>query len=268
MPDAPVLFDVRDHVALITLNRPEVMNAMNAESGLLLRSALTRVHTTPDIRVAVITGAGDRAFSAGADLKEWARPEATGPSGGTVSDILEFDPEDETSTIPVAKPLIAAIHGYCLGGGLELALACDIRIATTEAYFALPEVHHGFIPGGGGIPRLLRSIPSSAAMELILTGDRCDAETALQWGIVSRVVPREALLTTALQIAERIADNAPLAVRAAKELSRVSSDLPLDEALRFGGVLRWVVGQTPEAREGSSAFASGRSEKTESESSG
>ena len=105
-------------------------------------------------------------------------------------------------------------------------------------------------------------------MELILTGDRCDAETALQWGIVSRVVPREALLTTALQIAERIADNAPLAVRAAKELSRVSSDLPLDEALRFGGVLRWVVGQTPEAREGSSAFASGRSEKTESESSG
>ena len=258
MADASVLVEVRDHVALITLNRPESLNAMTAESGALLRSALTRVHTDPEIRVGIVTGAGDRAFSAGADLKEWARPEATGPSGGTVEAILTVEPADETSTIPVAKPLIAAIHGYCLGGGLELALACDIRIATPEASFALPEVRHGFIPGGGGVPRLLRSIPRSAAMELILTGDRCDAETALRWGIVSRVVPREELLPTALAIAGRIAGNAPLAVRAAKELARVSSDLPLDEALRFGGVLRWMVGQTPEAREGPRAFAQDR----------
>ena len=258
MADASVLVEVRDHVALITLNRPESLNAMTAESGALLRSALTRVHTDPEIRVGIVTGAGDRAFSAGADLKEWARPEATGPSGGTVEAILTVEPADETSTIPVAKPLIAAINGYCLGGGLELALACDIRIATPEASFALPEVRHGFIPGGGGVPRLLRSIPRSAAMELILTGDRCDAETALRWGIVSRVVPREELLPTALAIAGRIAGNAPLAVRAAKELARVSSDLPLDEALRFGGVLRWMVGQTPEAREGPRAFAQDR----------
>lgn len=261
MPDDPVLIDVRDHVALITLNRPQSMNAMNATSGALLRSALTRVHADPDIRVGIITGAGDRAFSAGADLKEWARPDATGPSGGTVMEILTVEPADETSTIPVAKPLIAAIHGYCLGGGLELALACDIRIATPEASFALPEVRHGFIPGGGGVPRLLRSIPRSAAMELILTGDRCDAETALRWGIVSRLVPREELLSTAFEIAGRIADNAPLAVRAAKELAGVSSDLPLEKVLRFGGVLRWAVGQTPEAREGPRAFARNHDEQ-------
>ena len=261
MGEAPVLLDVRDGgVALITLNRPESLNAMNAESGALLRACLQRVHADPAIRVGVITGAGERAFSAGADLKEWARPGATGPSGGTVDEILTVEPSEETSTIRVAKPLIAAVGGYCLGGGLELALACDIRIASPDASFALPEVRHGFIPGGGGVPRLLRSIPRSAAMEMILTGDRCDAETALRWGIVSRIVPRDELVPEALALAGRIAENAPAAVRAAKELSRTAADLPLEEALRFSGVLRWIVGQTPEAREGPRAFARGRTE--------
>ena len=261
MGEAPVLVDVRDGgVALITLNRPESLNAMNAESGALLRACLQRVHADPAIRVGVITGAGERAFSAGADLKEWARPGATGPSGGTVDEILTVEPSEETSTIRVAKPLIAAVGGYCLGGGLELALACDIRIASPDASFALPEVRHGFIPGGGGVPRLLRSIPRSAAMEMILTGDRCDAETALRWGIVSRIVPRDELVPEALALAGRIAEHAPAAVRAAKELSRTTADLPLEEALRFSGVLRWIVGQTPEAREGPRAFARGRTE--------
>jgi E-phenylitaconyl-CoA hydratase len=141
---------------------------------------------------------------------------------------------------------------------MELALVCDIRICTPEAQFGLPEITRGFFPGGGGPQRLMRSIPQSIAMELILTGDRIDAETALRAGIVSRMVPKEDLMPTAMKIAARIAGHAPLAIRAAKEVAQAALDETFDQAMRLGETLRWIVGQTEDAKEGPRAFVEKR----------
>jgi enoyl-CoA hydratase/carnithine racemase len=156
------------------------------------------------------------------------------------------------------KPLIAAIDGYCLAAGFELALTCDIRICTPEAQFGLPEIRRGFFPGGGGPQRLIRAIPQAMAMEMILTGDPIDAPTAQRVGLVSRVVPEPELLSTASLIAQRIASHAPLAVKAVKEVAQAALDETLDQALRFGSTLRWIIGQTEDAREGPRAFAERR----------
>lgn len=141
---------------------------------------------------------------------------------------------------------------------MELSLICDIRICSTEAQFGLPEIVRGFFPGGGGPQRLARSIPQSIAMELILTGDRIDAETALRAGIVSRVVPVKDLMPTALKLANRIAGHAPLAVRAVKEVAVIAMNESFEQGMRFGGAMRWVVGQTEDAKEGPRAFAEKR----------
>jgi len=251
-----LLFDLADHVAVITLNRPAVRNAMNRELSGALMDALQRVGADADIRVAVITGAG-RTFSAGADLKERAQ------SGGRAADasassIVETSRTGGFSTLTIQKPLLAAVDGYCLAAGFELALLCDMRICTPEARFGLPEITRGFFPGGGGPQRLMRAIPQAMAMEMILTGDAIDAATALRVGLVSRVVPADELLPTARDIAQRIASHAPLAVRAAKEVARSALDETLEQALRFGSTLRWIIGQTEDAREGPRAFAERR----------
>jgi enoyl-CoA hydratase/carnithine racemase len=154
--------------------------------------------------------------------------------------------------------LLAAVDGYCLAAGFELALLCDLRICTPEARFGLPEITRGFFPGGGGPQRLLRAIPQAMAMEMILTGDAIDAATALRVGLVSRIVPASELLPTARLIARRIAGHAPLAVRAAKEVAQSALDETLEQALRFGSALRWIIGQTEDAREGPRAFAERR----------
>jgi enoyl-CoA hydratase/carnithine racemase len=154
--------------------------------------------------------------------------------------------------------LLAAVDGYCLAAGFELALLCDLRICTPEARFGLPEITRGFFPGGGGPQRLIRAIPQAMAMEMILTGEAIDAATALRVGLVSRVVPASELLSTAQQIAHRIAGHAPLAVRAAKEVAQSALDETLEQALRFGSALRWIIGQTEDAREGPRAFAERR----------
>jgi enoyl-CoA hydratase/carnithine racemase len=156
------------------------------------------------------------------------------------------------------KPFIAAIDGYCLAAGFELALLCDLRLCTPDAKFGLPEITRGFFPGGGGPQRLIRAIPQAVAMEMILTGDPIDASTAQQVGLVSRMVPAEALLATALQIARRIASHAPLAMKAVKEVAYAALDETLEQSLRFGGALRWIIGQTEDAREGPRAFAERR----------
>ncbi len=252
-----VLVDIGGHIARITLNRPQAMNALNTAARGLLLEAMARVHDDSDIHVGILMGAGGRSFSAGADLKEWAQPDSTGFSGGSVTEALSKEPADEFFTARVAKPLIAAIDGYCLAGGLELALACDLRIATPTSTFGLPEVQRGFPPGGGGVQRLVRAISLAPAMEMLLTGDRIDAATALRWGLVSRIVPREELLPTAEALALRIAQNSPLATRVVKELALASPDQTLQQALQLGGTLRWIVGQTPEAQEGPRAFARG-----------
>ncbi len=256
MNSDPLLFDLADHVAVITLNRPAVRNAMNRELSSALLAALQRVGADADIRVAVITGAGGT-FSAGADLKERAQ------SGGRAADasaasIVETSRAGGFSTLAIQKPLLAAVDGYCLAAGFELALLCDMRICTPEARFGLPEITRGFFPGGGGPQRLMRAIPQAMAMEMILTGDTIDAATALRVGLVSRIVPADELLPTARHIAQRIASHAPLAVRAAKEVAQSALDETLEQALRFGSTLRWIIGQTEDAREGPRAFAERR----------
>jgi E-phenylitaconyl-CoA hydratase len=250
-----LLFDLTDNVAVITLNRPEVRNAMNRELREALAEALQRIGGDSDIRVAIITGAG-RTFSAGADLKERAQIGRAADTG--VASIIEASRATGFSTMAIQKPLIAAVDGYCLAAGCELALICDIRICTPEARFGLPEITRGFFPGGGGPQRLMRAIPQAAAMEMILTGDAIDAPTALRVGLVSRLVPESELLPTARQIAHRIAGHAPLAVRAVKEVAQKALDETLEQSLRFGSALRWIIGQTEDAREGPRAFAERR----------
>jgi enoyl-CoA hydratase/carnithine racemase len=250
-----LLFELTDNVAIITLNRPEVRNAMNRELRRALVEALQRVHADPDIRAAVITGAG-RTFSAGADLKERAQSGREGDAD--VASVIEASRAAGFARMALEKPVIAAIDGYCLAAGFELALLCDIRICTPEARFGLPEIVRGFFPGGGGPQRLIRAIPQAVAMEMILTGDPIDAATALRVGLVSRMVPEQELLPTVRQIAQRIAGHAPLAVKAVKEVTQAALDETLEQSLRLGSALRWIIGQTEDAREGPRAFAERR----------
>ena len=250
-----LLFDLADHVAVITLNRPAVRNAMNRELSEALLAALQRVCEDVDIRVAILTGAGGT-FSAGADLKE--RAQHGRAADASAASIIATSRAGGFATLAIPKPLLAAVDGYCLAAGFELALLCDMRICTPEARFGLPEITRGFFPGGGGPQRLMRAIPPAMAMEIILTGDPIDAATALRVGLVSRIVPADELLSTASHIAHRIADHAPLAVRAAKEVAQRALDETLEHALRFGGALRWIIGQTDDAREGPRAFTERR----------
>jgi E-phenylitaconyl-CoA hydratase len=260
MSSDTLLFELTDHVAIITLNRPDVRNAMNRELRGNLLEALQRVCEDSDIRVAVITGAG-RTFSAGADLKE--RAQSGRAADADVASVIETSRDRGFASMAIGKPLIAAIDGYCLAAGFELALICDLRICTPEARFGLPEITRGFFPGAGGPQRLMRAVPQAVAMEMILTGDPIDAPTALRGGLVSRVVPEKELLPSARQLAQRIAGHAPLAVKAVKEVARAALDETLEQSLRFGSALRWIIGQTEDAREGPRAFAERRAPRYE-----
>jgi len=250
-----VLFDLTEKVAVITLNRPAVRNAMNRELSQALMEALQRVRDEEGIRAAVITGAG-RTFSAGADLKE--RAQSGRAADASAASVIETSRAAGFARMVFDKPLIAAVDGYCLAAGFELALLCDLRICTPEARFGLPEITRGFFPGGGGPQRLIRAIPQAVAMEMILTGEAIDASTAQRVGLVSRVVLEAELLPTACQMAQRIASHAPLAVKAVKEVAQAALDETLEQSLRFGSALRWIIGQTEDAREGPRAFAERR----------
>jgi len=260
MSSETLLFDLTEQVATITLNRPAVRNAMNRELSGALVEALQRVRDDPEIRVAVITGAG-KTFSAGADLKERAQVGRVGERD--VASVIEANRVSGFARMMIDKPLIAAIDGYCLAAGFELSLLCDMRICTPEARFGLPEIVRGFFPGGGGPQRLIRAVPQAMAMEMLLTGDAIDATTALRVGLVSRVVPEPELLATARQLARRIAGHAPLAVKAVKEVAQAALDETLEQSLRFGTALRWIIGQTEDAREGPRAFTERRAPQYE-----
>jgi enoyl-CoA hydratase/carnithine racemase len=249
-----VAWEQTGQVATIRLNRPEALNAMNRAVREGLMASLHRVRDDDSVRVAVLTGTG-RAFCAGADLKERARGESD-RSGGPETVLLGLP--ESFFTFDAQKPVIAAINGLALGGGLELALACDIRIASSAATFGTPEITRGFFPGGGAPLRLPRLIPRSMAMEMLLTGEPIDAPTALQWGLVSRVVEPDELMPTAMRMAERIAGFAPLAVRANRELAYATEDMTMQQALRLSSLSRWVVGQTEDAAEGPRAFVEKR----------
>jgi len=241
------------HVAVVTLNRPEALNAMNRAIRDELMDATFRVKNDDNLRVMVLTGTG-RAFCAGADLKERAKGDSDQSSGP--ASVINSSPS--FTTLDIGKPIIAAINGYALGGGLEMSLACDIRIASKNATFGLPEIVRGFFPGGGGPLKLPRLIPRAMAMEMLLTGDPIDADTALQWGLISRVVEPEELLPTAMQLANRIAGHAPLAVKANRELAYATDDMSLSQVQRMSAFSRWIVGQTEDAQEGPRAFVDKR----------
>jgi E-phenylitaconyl-CoA hydratase len=246
-------FSVRDHVATVVLNRPEAMNAIDPETQAGLRTHWTRIREDDDIRVVILTGTGERAFCTGADLKKTMPP----PENYASLAFGRGDP-DFASQIATDKPLICAINGYALGGGLELALACDIRIAADHAKFGLPEVRVGTIPGDGGTQRLPRTVGTSDALLLLLTGDHIDAAEALRLGIVSRVVPFGQLRAEAEAIAGRIAANAPLSVRAIKRLVKQGQHLPLDAAIAQERLTWGVLRDTEDRIEGRRAFAEKR----------
>ncbi|MHB1467694.1 MAG: enoyl-CoA hydratase/isomerase family protein [Solirubrobacteraceae bacterium] len=251
-------FELTDGVALITLNRPERLNAMDADAYRALSEAWIRVRDDEQVRAAVITGAGERSFTTGADLKSFV----TDPED--LSGFWQTQREQLLNRgLEVYKPVIAAINGYCLGGGMTLMLATDIRIAAEHASFGLAEVKRGIIAGNGGTQRVLAQLPYAIGMELLLTGDRIDAQTAARWGLVNRVVPLDALLATALELAARIAANAPLAVQAAKELALRSRDLDLASGLRLEQTINRLLQFTADAKEGPAAFAEKREPRFE-----
>jgi E-phenylitaconyl-CoA hydratase len=249
----PIDFTLDDHVATITINRPERMNAMDTEHYDAMSAAWIRVRDDPDVRVAIVTGAGEKSFSAGADLKSFVGAQPP------LSELLLTQKNQILNRgLEVWKPVIAAVNGYCLGGGMTLLLATDLRIAAEHATFSVAEVKRGVFPANGGTQRIAQQLPHAIAMELLLLGDSVDAQTALRWGIVNRVVKAADLMTTARDFAARIARNAPLAVQAAKELAVRSRDMDLATGLRMEQVMLRVLQQSEDVREGTTAFSEKR----------
>lgn len=244
-----------DGILLITINRPERMNALDADTYIELSETWTRVRDDDSVRAAIITGAGERSFCAGADIKSYlTSPEPLSGFWNTQRGQLL------NSGLEVWKPVIAAVNGYCLGGGMTLLLATDIRIATPNASFAVTEVKRGLVPGNGGTQRILQQLPHPLAMELLLTGDAVDAEKAARWGLINEVVPDHTqLLSTARDYARRILRNAPLAVSAAKELAVRAREMDLVTGLRMEKVMNRLLWTSPDVMEASSAFTEKRS---------
>ena len=232
MDEAPVLYDTRDGVAWITLNRPGVLNAMNLEVRDLLWTYMAAVRDDPDVLVAVFEGAGERAFSAGADISEFG----TAPS---LAEARRARRERDVwgAMLEIYKPIVAAIHGFAYGAGCELSLFCDIRICSDDATFALPEVTLGYIPSAGGTQTLPRAIPVGIARQMIYTGEAIDAQRALACGLVQRVVPRDELHAAAEAIAAKLASLPAPAVRGAKESMLRGAAMPLEQALALDALI-------------------------------
>jgi enoyl-CoA hydratase/carnithine racemase len=251
-----VLYEQRDRIVTLTINRPEAMNSVDPETQAALIEAWTRFRDDDGAWVAILTGAGDKAFSAGADLKKLI-PASFGKArgqGGHNADGLG----GITRGLEIWKPMIAAINGHCLAGGLEQALACDLRIASPNATFGLTEVRWAIMPGAGGTQRLPRAVPLAKALEMILMAKAITAEEALEYGLVNAVVPLPELLPTARQWAETICERGPLAVRAAKEAVIRGLSLPLADGLRLEAFLSGTLRGTEDAVEGPKAFAEKR----------
>ena len=244
-------------IAIMTINRPEARNALNADAHRELAEAMFDFRDNSDLWVAIITGAGDISFSAGQDLKAMGGGQQRRPEGERPE-----RPATPASAYNIAdkiyKPFIAAINGYALGGGLELALTCDIRIAAEHASFGQPEVLRGFIPGGGGTQRLPRFIPRAKAAELLLMGQRISAEEALAIGLVNKVVPLDQLMSTAREWAEIICQAAPLGVWAAKEAMIRGYEVTLEEGLKIEREMSARCTASEDFREGVMAFAQKR----------
>lgn len=251
-----VRYEPQGKIAYITLDRPEALNTFDRAMHIELHDAWTAFRDDPELWVAIVTGAGDRAFSAGADVRTWGaaqdttRPHPHGPGRHMWETRFDFDLQ---GGLEVWKPTIAAINGYCIGEGLTLALACDFRIASERATFQFPEVQIG-VPTIAGAIRAPRVVGLGAALELLLVGDRVEPQRAYAMGLVNRVVPHDQLMAEATRWAERLSRNAPQAMAATKEVAVRSQALSFDDALRMGEAMRRLAGGTDDSREGVRAF--------------
>ena len=244
-----IRYELADGIATITLNRPAVHNAMNERMREELTACFGELARSEDARVIVVTGTGERAFSAGADIREFVAPQVP----------VRFRDGRRRVDFRAAmdrcpQPIIAAIRGFALGGGLELALACDIRIAGEDSQLGLTEVNLAIIPGGGGTQRLPRVVGRGKALEMILTGVRIDAREALRIGLVERVVPATEVLSSAQALARTLAEKAPVALRYAKEAVVKGLGLPLEDGLRLENDLATLLRTTDDRIEGAKAF--------------
>lgn len=254
MPE--VIFEKKNRIAYVTINRPEKMNALNMAVSSGLSEAWRRIRDETDIWCAIVTGAGDKAFSAGADLQEMSDVRQASDTGD--NEAAEQRRREALWKMEISKPIIAAVNGYCLAGGLELALLCDLIVASKNASFGLSEVMRAIIPGGGGTQRLPRVIPFRKALELLLTGDRISAEEAYRLGLVNKVVPQSELMAEAEALANKINGNGPLAVRAIKELAYKGIDMPIEHGLRLENLISQRIHMTEDSREGPLAFTEKR----------
>jgi len=252
-----VLTERRGSILLVTINRPGARNSVNAAVAEGIGDAIELARRDPDIRVVVLTGSGDDAFCGGGDLKDMA---AGLP-------LIPADPEKRAWGFggicehPIDKPIVAAVNGAAIGGGLEIAMACDLIVATETASFSLPEVRNGFIASAGGAVWLSQWVPRAVAMEILLLGDRFSAAQAKDWGLINRVVPRGDALSAALELAEALAANAPLAVQASKRLvtGLVGTESVTDrEAWARSNAEKKSIDDTEDAKEGPRAFTEKR----------
>ena len=244
-----VRIETRDGVAIITVDRPKVLNALNAQTVGEIGEAFEQVRNDEAVKAVILTGGGEKAFVAGADIAELAKMtpitgKATAERGQAVFARIERFP----------KPVIAAINGFALGGGCELALACHIRLASEKAQIGLPEVTLGIIPGYGGTQRMARLLGKGKALELILTGDRIPAAEAERIGLVNKVVAPEELMNVAMEMAKKIASRGPLAVRAAIEAVMSGSEMPIEEGFFLEATLFGLLASTEDMKEGMGAF--------------
>jgi enoyl-CoA hydratase len=242
-----LLTEVRDGVLIVTINRPEAKNAMNKAAAEGIAAAMDRLDAEDDLRVGVLTGAGGT-FCSGMDLKGFLRGESPSIEGRGFGGIVQAPPK---------KPLIAAVEGYALAGGLELMIACDLVVANAGAKFGIPEVKRGLVAAAGGVMMLPDQIPERVAMELALTGDFIDAPRAYELGLINRVTDGSAL-DGALELAKKIVANGPLAVRVSKAIVKESRGWPMDERYDRQGKLIAPVFVSEDAREGAAAFAEKR----------
>jgi len=249
-----IKYEKSDHIAYLTLNRPEVMNALHTPAHVECAAALADFEKDTDSWVMIVTGEGDRAFSAGMDLRyrpaEGAPPVQMPPGG--------FAGLTNPRHCKITKPIIAAINGYALGGGLELAIACDIVVAADTATLGLPEVKRGIIAGGGGVHRLPRQMPLKIAMGYLLTGKNISAEEAHRWGLVNEVVPAAELMDAARRWAGEVTEAAPLSVRASKEAALLGQEMSLEEAYNTTFPATQALRGSNDSREGVAAFGERR----------
>ena len=243
-----ITVEKRGNVAILTVNRPDKMNALNRQVHAEGVTALDEFRHDTDVHVLVITGAGEKSFIAGADISEFE-----GQTPVTQRD--RFHEKTFFNSIDAfPKPVIAMVNGFCLGGGNELALACDLRVCSANARFGQPEINLGIMCGGGGTQRLTRLIGEGRAMEIMLTGDMIDAETALKFGLVNHVYPAAELEGRTMELAEKIAEKAPIALQFSKEAVKFASRSNLDEGLRREIDLFAICFSTEDKKEGVSAF--------------